>query len=47
MMLGGEDWTVIGVMPPPFEWNIPDLWLPDALERSDVLRFGSGSSAPA
>lgn len=47
LMLDGEGWTVIGVIPPRFEWNIPDLWLPDALERSDVLRFGSDSSAPA
>ena len=28
MVLNGKTWTVVGVMPPRFEWNIADLWLP-------------------
>jgi putative ABC transport system permease protein len=30
LMLDGTAWTVIGVMPPRFEWNIADLWAPAA-----------------
>ena len=35
LVLNGEPRTVIGVMPPRFEWNIADLWIPSALNRSD------------
>ena len=35
LVLNGESRTVIGVMPPRFEWNIADLWIPSALNRSD------------
>jgi putative ABC transport system permease protein len=35
MLINGEARTVIGVMPPRFEWNIADLWLPAALSRTD------------
>jgi putative ABC transport system permease protein len=35
LVLNGEARTVIGVMPPRFEWNIADLWIPSALNRSD------------
>jgi len=35
LVLDGVPRTVIGVMPPRFEWNIADLWLPSALSRSD------------
>ena len=46
MNINGEARTVIGVMPPRFEWNIADLWLPAALSRSDDPRsprtFGRG-----
>jgi hypothetical protein len=35
LVLNGEPRTVVGVMPPRFEWNIADLWLPAALNRSD------------
>ena len=35
MNLNGELRTVIGVMPPRFEWNIADLWLPATLSRTD------------
>jgi putative ABC transport system permease protein len=45
LMLDGEPWTVIGVMPPRFEWNIADLWLPDALERSDDPKSSRGFRA--
>src|SRR5918993_1168739 len=45
LMLSGQPRTVIGVMPPRFEWNIADLWLPDALERSDDPRTPRGTRA--
>ncbi|HXW08109.1 MAG TPA: ABC transporter permease [Vicinamibacterales bacterium] len=45
LMLDGEAFTVIGVMPPRFEWNIADLWLPDALERSDDPKSSRGFRA--
>jgi putative ABC transport system permease protein len=35
LMLDGQPYTVIGVMPPRFEWNVADLWLPAAMQRSD------------
>lgn len=35
LILDGGPRTVVGVMPPRFEWNIVDLWLPAALARSD------------
>jgi putative ABC transport system permease protein len=35
LILNGEARTVIGVMPPRFEWNIADLWVPSVLSRSD------------
>ena len=35
LVLNGEPRTVIGVMPPRFEWNIVDLWLPAEIRRSD------------
>jgi predicted permease len=45
MVLNGEPWTVVGVMPPRFEWNIADLWLPSALERSSDPRTSRGFRA--
>ena len=45
LMLNGQARTVIGVMPPRFEWNIADLWLPDAFERSDDPRTPRGFRA--
>jgi putative ABC transport system permease protein len=45
MVLNGEPWTVVGVMPPRFEWNIADLWLPAALERSTDPRTARGFRA--
>ena len=35
MNINGEMRTVVGVMPPRFEWNIADLWLPAAMNRAD------------
>lgn len=27
--------TVVGIMPPHFNWNVADVWIPDAAQRSD------------
>jgi putative ABC transport system permease protein len=35
LVLDGEARTVIGVMPPRFEWNIADLWVPAAITHGD------------
>ena len=45
MVLNGEAWTVVGVMPPRFEWNIADLWLPADLERGADPRTARGFRA--
>jgi putative ABC transport system permease protein len=45
LMLDGDPWTVIGVMPPRFEWNIADLWLPSALNRADDPQSARGGRA--
>jgi putative ABC transport system permease protein len=45
LMLDGTAWTVIGVMPPRFEWNIADLWLPAAINRTDDPRTTRGTRA--
>jgi len=45
LVLDGTAWTVIGVMPPRFEWNIADLWLPAAINRGDDPRTQRGSRA--
>jgi putative ABC transport system permease protein len=45
LVLDGTAWTVIGVMPPRFEWNIADLWLPAAINRNDDPRTPRGSRA--
>jgi putative ABC transport system permease protein len=37
--------TIIGVMPPRFEWNIADLWLPAEFRRGDDPRTPRGSRA--
>ena len=33
--LNGEPRTIVGIMPPRFEWNVADLWIPAPLTRSD------------
>lgn len=43
--LNGEPRTVVGVMPPRFEWNIADLWLPSALSRTDDVNSPRGFRA--
>jgi putative ABC transport system permease protein len=45
LILDGESRTVVGVMPPRFEWNIADLWLPAALTRSDDPQSARGFRA--
>jgi len=45
LVLDGTPWTVVGVMPPRFEWNIADLWLPAAINRSDDPRTTRGNRA--
>jgi putative ABC transport system permease protein len=45
LMLDGQPWTVIGVMPPRFEWNVADIWLPAALHASDDPKSPRGFRA--
>jgi predicted permease len=45
LVLDGQPYTVIGVMPPRFEWNIADLWLPAALQRGDDPQTPRGTRA--
>ena len=44
LVLDGTAWTVVGVMPPRFEWNIADLWLPAAIDRTDDPRTPRGTA---
>jgi putative ABC transport system permease protein len=45
LVLDGQAYTVIGVMPPRFEWNIADLWLPAAMQRGDDPETPRGTRA--
>ena len=45
LVLTGGPRTIIGVMPPRFEWNIVDLWLPAEMNRSDDPRSPRGFRA--
>jgi len=45
LLLDGEPRTVVGVMPPRFEWNIADLWVPAAITRSDDPQSARGVRA--
>lgn len=45
LVLNGQPRTVIGVMPPRFEWNIADLWIPSALSRADDPKLVRGTRA--
>ncbi|HEU4926942.1 MAG TPA: ABC transporter permease, partial [Vicinamibacterales bacterium] len=45
LVLDGTAWTVIGVMPPRFEWNIADLWLPAAMNPADDPQTTRGTRA--
>lgn len=35
IVLNGQPRTIIGIMPPRFEWHVADLWIPGALSRTD------------
>jgi putative ABC transport system permease protein len=35
VVLNGEPRTIIGVMPPRFEWHVADLWIPGPINRTD------------
>ena len=37
--------TIVGVMPPRFEWNIADFWMPAAFERGDDPQSPRGMRA--
>jgi putative ABC transport system permease protein len=45
IVLNGQARTIIGVMPPRFEWNVADFWVPAALRRTDDLRLERSSRA--
>jgi putative ABC transport system permease protein len=45
LVLSAGPRTIIGVMPPRFEWNIVDLWLPAEMNRSDDPRSPRGFRA--
>ena len=45
LVLSGGPRTIIGVMPPRFEWNIVDLWLPAEMNRADDPRSPRGFRA--
>jgi putative ABC transport system permease protein len=45
LVLDGQPYTVIGVMPPRVEWNVADLWLPAAMERRDDPQTPRGMRA--
>ena len=45
LVIDGQPRTVVGVMPPRFEWNIADLWLPSSLNRADDPQSTRGRRA--
>jgi putative ABC transport system permease protein len=45
IVLNGEPRTIIGVMPPRFEWNVADLWMPGAIARTDDPRLPRSTRA--
>ncbi|HJZ70711.1 MAG TPA: ABC transporter permease [Vicinamibacterales bacterium] len=45
LMLNGQAITIVGVMPPRFEWNIADLWVPAAMSRADDPQSPRGTRA--
>ncbi len=49
VVLNGVPRNVIGVMPPRFEWNIGDFWIPSALNanRSNATPSGDTQGTPA
>ena len=45
LVLDGAARTVIGVMPPRFEWNVADLWLPARCSAATIRRLRAGLRA--
>ena len=45
LILNGEPRTIVGVMPPRFEWNIADLWIPAFMNRADDPQSVRGTRA--
>ena len=45
LVLDGTAWTIIGVMPPRFEWNIADLWVPAEMNPADDPQTPRGTRA--
>jgi putative ABC transport system permease protein len=45
LLLDGEPRTVIGVMPPRFEWNIADMWAAAPVRRTDDPHSPRGTRA--
>ena len=43
VVLNDEPRTIIGVMPPRFEWHVADLWIPGPLDRNDDPREVRGA----
>jgi predicted permease len=34
IVLDGQPWTVVGVMPPRFAWHVADMWIPSPVDRA-------------
>jgi putative ABC transport system permease protein len=34
LVLDGDPWTIVGVMPPRFTWHVADVWVPARIERA-------------
>ena len=45
LVLSDQPRTIIGVMPPRFEWNVADLWVPAEITRSDDPKSSRGFRA--
>jgi predicted permease len=45
IVLNDEPRTIVGIMPPRFEWNVADFWLPSVLSRTDDPQLPKGSRA--
>jgi putative ABC transport system permease protein len=43
IVLNGAPRTIVGVMPPRFEWHVADLWIPGPLNRADDPKSVKGS----
>ncbi len=45
LVVNGEPLTIVGVMPPRFEWNVADLWIPGTLDRAGDPRLARNNMA--